>query len=68
MQTFLPYSDFSRTVSCLDKKRLWKQTIEAREIIQILEGKESCWKNHPAVKMWIGYVDALKSYYNECLH
>lgn len=39
------------------------------QIINILEGKQtsSGWKNHPAVKMWIGYLDSLKYYANCCI-
>ena len=66
MQTFLPYKDFERTARVLDYKRLGKQRVEARQIINILEGRSSsnAWKNHPAVKMWYGYVEALKYYFN----
>lgn len=63
MQTFLPYIDFRQSAMCLDYRRLFKQCLEAREIIQILGGKESRWKNHPAVKMWETYQDSLKYYY-----
>ena len=48
----------------MDKKRAWKQCVEAHQIINTLEGKSQGWKNHPAVKMWIGHVNALKDYYN----
>jgi len=68
MITFLPYSDFSKSASVLDKKRCWKQVIEARQIIDVLEGKTLAWKNHPAVKMWIGHTDLLKCYYNIFLY
>ena len=69
MQTFLPYKDFDRTFSVLDYKRLGKQRVEAKQIIDILEGKakSNAWKNHPAVRMWKGYVSALKLYYNRCI-
>ena len=65
MQTFLPYEDFITSALSLDKKRCWKQVVEAKQIIDCLEGKTTAWKNHPAVKMWEGYVDALK-YYFDC--
>lgn len=64
MQTFLPYPDFLKSAESLDKKRCWKQVVEARQIIDCLEGKKVGWKNHPAVKMWEGYTDFLKEYYN----
>ena len=64
MQTFLPYKSFTRTAQVLDQKRLGKQRIEAFMILEILEGKKSVWKNHPAVRMWSGYNNALILYYN----
>lgn len=64
MQTFLPYEGFKQSAEALDKKRCWKQVVEASQIINILEGKSASWKNHPAVKMWEGSVDLLKDYYN----
>lgn len=64
MMTFLPYSEFNKCAEVLDKKRCWKQVVEASQIIDCLEGKKVGWKNHPAVKMWIGYENLLKHYYN----
>lgn len=70
MQTFLPYPDFIQSAKVLDKKRCWKQVVEAKQIINILEKDEvhidwpqigqfqmkpTAWRNHPAVKMWEGY-------------
>lgn len=68
MQTFLPYRDFASCAKCLDNKRLFKQVVEAKQIISCLEGTGSLrWRNHPAVKMWAENVDALKGYFNACL-
>jgi len=69
MQTFLPYSDFKKSVQVLDNKRLGKQRLEAFQIIKIIEEKtnKGRWKNHPAIKMWEGYLDALKFYFNCCV-
>lgn len=64
MQTFLPYPDFEKTAKCLDSKRLGKQRVEARQIIKNLTGERDRWYGHPAVQMWKGYVEALKSYFN----
>lgn len=64
MQTFLPYENFKKSAEVLDKKRCWKQVVEAKQIINCLCEKETKWKNHPAVKMWIGYEELLKHYYN----
>lgn len=76
--TFLPYEDFIETARCLDRQRLGKQRVEAGQILRtlgiegvlltppILRGveKKQAWINHPAVKMWLGYENALKYYYN----
>lgn len=69
MQTFLPYADFEESAACLDYKRLGKQRIECKQILRALgvpvggpvEG-ESGWRNHPAVRMWRGYEQALLVY------
>ncbi len=68
MMTFLPYSDFKKCAEVLDKRRCWKQVVEASQIIDCLEGKKVGWKNHPAVKMWVGYENLLKHYYNVFLY
>lgn len=67
MQTFLPYPDFKLTAKCLDWRRLGKQRVEAYQILLILKGQTTAWKNHPAVKMWQGYEQALTLYKNTCI-
>jgi hypothetical protein len=65
MQTFLPYLDFSLCASILDKKRLNKQITEANQILALITGKtQNRWKNHTAVRMWLGYDACLRSYIN----
>lgn len=64
MQTFLPYRSFSMSALALDKKRCWKQVVEAKQIIEVLEGRSVAWKNHPAVLMWAGHPYDLKDYFN----
>lgn len=61
MQTFLPYSDFNRSASCLDRARLGKQRVEVLQIINTLDSG-SRWQNHPAVLMWKEYREALIHY------
>lgn len=39
MQTFLPEPDFLLTSKTLDKKRLFKQVVEARQILTLLDEK-----------------------------
>lgn len=69
MQTFLPYPDFAQSLRVLDSRRLGKQRIEARTILNVLEGRSPGrgWRNHPATLMWAGYEQALALYYNACL-
>ncbi len=69
MQTFLPYSDFQKSAECLDNKRLNKQILEASQIYKIVKENRTTggWINHPAIKMWRGYSNALALYHNECL-
>lgn len=63
MQTFLPYPDFRRTAAVLDRQRLGKQRVEAKQILQCLRGEGSPrWANHPAVKMWRGHEGCLAAY------
>ena len=66
MQTFLPYPDFEESAKCLDNLRLNKQIIEASQILNVLNGKSSGWKNHPAIKMWSTYEGALYHYMQTC--
>ena len=63
MQTFMPYSDFKKCAEVLDSKRLGKQRVEAYQILRCLQHPNR-WRNHPAVKMWAGYEDALRIYMN----
>lgn len=69
MQTFLPYPNLSKSLKVLDNKRLGKQRVEAFQILNILlkRTKSKAWKNHPAVKMWSGYENALKHYLNKAI-
>jgi hypothetical protein len=62
VQTFLPYEDFVATASVLDDRRLGKQRVETYQILRALTWTSYGWKNHPAVKMWRGFVPALVRY------
>jgi len=66
MQTFLPYPDFKKSLRSLDYRRLGKQRVEAYQIIRAIKYGGG-WRNHPAVKMWRGSVNALKLYHNLCI-
>jgi Pyrimidine dimer DNA glycosylase len=69
VNTFIISNDPRQTFKILDMRRLGKQRLEARTIIQILEGtsKGRGYANHPITKMWTGYVDGLKFYFNCCI-
>jgi hypothetical protein len=64
MQTFMPFISYDRVARTLDRQRLGKQRIEAKQILRILlnETNSKGWRNHPAVKMWIGYEQSLARY------
>lgn len=64
MQTFLPYDDYVRSLSCLDNKRLGKQRVEAKQILTALSDPQYGWQHHPAVNMWRGYEALLIEYHN----
>lgn len=74
MQTFLPYEDFVRSAAVLDNRRLNKQRLEGRQIVEVLraidagvgedadETPDPAWARHPAVLMWKGHEGALLEY------
>ena len=66
MQTFLPYRDFVESVKVLDYRRLGKQRVETFQVLNILLDRTESkgWRNHPVVRMWKGYEEALKLYQN----
>ena len=67
MQTFLPYESFTKSLEVLDYKRLGKQRVEAMQILKALHIPNYGWKNHPCVKMWRGYDNALRDYMNKAI-
>jgi len=66
MQTFLPFSDFNKSFHCLDKRRAFSQTKEAKQLLNIVfdRTESKAWRNHPAALMWMDYGAALQLYYN----
>lgn len=68
MQTFLPYPSFLESARALDRQRLGKQRVEAKQILHVLvqvalyPDARRAWSNHPAVRMWAGYEAALADY------
>jgi hypothetical protein len=73
MQTFLSEPTFKRCAQALDNKRLNKQLLECRQILNILINfpDTASWRNHPAVLQWKEYIPALFKYAehvrNECV-
>ncbi|MDO8640877.1 MAG: pyrimidine dimer DNA glycosylase/endonuclease V [Nitrosarchaeum sp.] len=72
MQTFFPYDNYQQSIECLDKRRLGKQRVEARQILQTINKIKTHqlvkgWRNHPTIDMWFDYEDYLKQYYNHTL-
>jgi len=63
MQTFLISPKPHETAEILDNKRLFKQIVEANQILDCLLNKETRRKNHPAVKMWKNYEWFLNAEY-----
>ena len=62
MQTFLPYPDFAASARVLDRARLGKQRVEAKQILLALTTTGYGWQNHPVVAMWRGREVALARY------
>jgi Pyrimidine dimer DNA glycosylase len=67
VQTFIPCTTFEDCAKVLDYRRLGKQRVECKQILDTLAGKSSSWKNHPAVKMWAGYEEALRQYQRQII-
>ena len=66
MQVFTPYPKPILTAMRLDGRRLNKQLIECRQILDAIDGKGKGWFNHPVVKMYKPYKEWLY-YYMNCL-
>lgn len=76
MQTFLTFPSFKLTAASLDDKRLGKQRVECKQILETNRAYIAYqhkytpystplnlgWKNHPAVLMWRNYDSMLALY------
>jgi hypothetical protein len=62
VQTFVPYPDLRASCQVLDGPRLGKQRVETFQILRALTWPSYAWKNHPAVRMWRGFVPGLVLY------
>lgn len=67
MQVFLPFPDVAKSLQVLDKVRLWKQVLEAKQLLDCIDGRKDGWKNHPCAKMYKRYPKFLIFYFNEGL-
>ena len=61
MQTFLIGSS-EDTATILDDKRLFKQLLEGKQILDVIVSNKKAWSNHPAVRQWKDYPHYLFSY------
>lgn len=66
MQTFVPFPDLAASVAVLDDRRLGKQRVEVFQVLRALTWPAYAWKNHPAVRMWRGFVPGLVAYGVAC--
>lgn len=74
MNTFLPYcheplrvhQELRRCAASLDDKRLGKQRVEIKQILNTLDGHTKGWRHHPAVLMWRGHETLLAYYGRSC--
>ena len=64
MMTFVVSGNLQECAQALDYRRLGKQRVEAYQILRTLRGHSHGWKNHPAVRMWEGHIEALGLYMN----
>jgi hypothetical protein len=55
MQTFLPNPSYTESARVLDYKRLGKQRVETKQILNAMSKTTGGWRNHPATKMWRGH-------------
>ncbi len=76
MMTFLVHPDFAINATFLSLKHLGKQRLECIQIYNAIckikdgvdksSGRLPGWINHPIVRAWVEYTDALK-YYTNCI-
>ena len=74
MQVFVPVPDVAESLRILDKSRLAKQRVEAKQLIDTILDRPTAsgkprtgWRNHPAAVMFRQYLPCLIYYYNMSL-
>jgi hypothetical protein len=69
MQTFLTSYNLAQNAAVLDGKRLFKQLVEAYQILSTLSTGKG-WINHPATKQWAGsevfLFEYIRAIHTEC--
>ena len=64
----MPSANFQECSRILDNKRLGKQRIESRQILDdLLNNTKRGWKSHPVSRMWAGYETSLALYMNNMI-
>lgn len=63
MQVFMPYKSIIESVRCLDYRRLGKQRIEIKYMLEMLYGMWA-YRKHPVVEMWEDYYVFLEIIYS----
>ena len=65
MQMILtPWPDIQKNICRLDLKRLKRQKVAIKKVINTLEGKSDYNAHHPAILMWENSLEWLKKYFN----
>lgn len=74
VQVFVPQPDIVESLNILDKRRLAKQRVEAKQLIDTILNRPMAngqprtgWRNHPAAVMFRQYLPCLIYYYNMSL-
>ena len=64
---FLPYeNDIMSSIRAMDDKRLNKQILETKQILDVALGKSDGYSNHPVTKWYINYPKFLIAYGYGC--
>ena len=66
MQVFLPYADFTKSAKCLDKKRLFKQTWECKQLLNAILRIKTGWRNHCITRTWESHAFLLYEFFKAC--
>lgn len=66
MQVFMPYVDPKTSASVLDTKRLGKQRVEIKYMLEVMYGMWP-YRKHPIIEMWWDYPKYLEQIYYYCV-